>query len=426
VTAQDVAPVALSRTCPKCVVPLVTENGAAPWCERCEWGLERYAPPAGAGWSARRLGQLSYRMAYRATTAQFRGLQRGSLTRSGFGPVRVAVMAISLLLLGFTAALAGAGVQLILAHPNVVTFVVGGAAILVAITLVPPLSRFDKDHDRLNRAEAPTLYALVDRLAAAVGTRAPCVIAVSPDFNAAVSQYGLRRRALYLGLALWGVLTPQQRVAVLGHELGHFVNGDVRHGLLARPAMEMLGRLARLINPGRARNAGALVAVSELMLRIVIRPVAIALMVGQLGILALVFRDGQRAEYLADRGAARLAGTRAAVELSDLLVHGEGGHTTVCAQARAGRGVDGWRIAIAEMRGRQTPDRLHRLRQLTVRCDISLLATHPPAGLRSRLLEAGPVLEPAFVLTQAESDQIDAELQAHYRRFRRDIAYTAV
>jgi len=427
VVAPGVASGSAVTRCPRCDLALVTEVGAAPWCERCEWGLERYEPPVGAGWSARWLGRLSYRVAYRATVAQFRGLQRSAPTRPGFGPVRLAVYGISLVLMLLTAALAAGGVLLIATNPNVATISVGGAAILVAIGLVPPLDRFDRDHDPLTRDEAPTLYALVDRVAAAIGTRAPGVIAVSPDFNAAVSEYGpRRRRVLYLGLALWGVLTPQQRVAVLGHELGHFVNGDVRNSLLARPAMLTLGRLARLLNPGRARHAGALVAVSELMLKVVMRPIAIGLMLAQLGIQALVFRDGQRAEYLADLGAARLAGTSVAVEVLDLMVHGEGGHTTVASQARAGNGVQEWRTAIAELRDRQTPARLQRLRQLTVRREASLLATHPPSGLRSRLLEAGPWLDPAVRLTPDESERIDAELARHYQRFRRDIAHTPV
>src|SRR5262249_61324999 len=131
-------------------------------------------------------------------------------------------------------------------------------------------------------------------------------------------------------------------------------------------------------------------------------------------------------EYLADREAARLAGTVATVEVCDLLVHGEGGHTVVASQARAGAGVEGWRIAIAELRSRQTTVRLGRLRQLALRRESSLLATHPPSGLRSRLLEAGPSLDPAFRLTPDEAERIDAELARHYQRFRRDIAHTGV
>jgi heat shock protein HtpX len=429
VTTSDLASAPAIRVCPRCAVPLVTEARAEPWCERCEWGLDHYEPPVGAGWTSRWLGRLSHRVAYRATTSQFRGLEQSPPTRPGFGLVRLGLIGISLVLMALTLALAAGGVWLILLNPNVATIAVGGAAVLVAVALVPPLSRFNRDYVPLTPEQAPTLYALMDRLAAAVGTRAPQVIAVSSDYNAAASSYGLRRRrVLYLGLAMWGVLTPQQRVALLGHELGHFVNGDVRKSALARPAMITLSRLARLLSPDRLRRRGgsALVAVAELLMRMILRPIEVGLILAQLAILALAFRDGQRAEYLADLGAARLAGTSAAVELSDLLVQGEGGHTVVASQARAGGGVDAWRIAIAEMRQRQTPVRLHRLRQLTVRRDSSLLATHPPSGLRSRLLSSAAWLDPAFVLTADESARIDAELAVYYKRFQREIAYTQV
>jgi heat shock protein HtpX len=438
VTTPELAAAPAVRACPKCAAALVTEGRAEPWCERCEWGLDVYVPPVGTGRTSRWLGRLSHRVAYRATTSQFRGLQQAPPTRAGFRAVRLAVVGISLVLMALTLGLAAGGVWLILLNPNVATIVVGGAAILVAIGLVPPVGRFNRDYRPLPREEAATLYAVVDRLAAAVGTRAPYVIAVSPDYNASVSAYGLRRRrVLYLGLAMWGVLTPQQRVALLGHELGHFVNGDIRKWALARPAMITLGRLARLLTPDHSRRrfrgldllasrSSGFVFMGEMLMRVIMWPVAAGLTLAQLGILALVLRDGQRAEYLADLGAARLAGTSAAVELVDLLVQREGGHTVVTSQARAGGGVEAWRTAIAEMRERQTPARLHRLRQLTVRRDSSLLATHPPRGLRARLLESAAWTDPTFVLTADESDHIDAELAAYYKRFRRDIAQTQV
>src|SRR5689334_9725034 len=70
VVAPEVATRSAVTSCPRCDVALISEVGAVPWCERCEWGLERYEPPVGAGWSARWLGRLSYRVAYRATVAQ--------------------------------------------------------------------------------------------------------------------------------------------------------------------------------------------------------------------------------------------------------------------------------------------------------------------------------------------------------------------
>lgn len=52
-------------------------------------------------------------------------------------------------------------------------------------------------------------------------------VAVNGETNASVSTYGLRRRRLLtIGLGLWEILGTGQRIALLGHELGHYANGD--------------------------------------------------------------------------------------------------------------------------------------------------------------------------------------------------------
>ncbi len=80
---------------------------------------------------------------------------------------------------------------------------------------------------------------------AAVGAPAPHVIVVGSEFGAHSGSVGLRRqRVLWLGLALFGALPPQQRVALLANQLGHFVNGDVRRLGLTQPALTTLGKLS--------------------------------------------------------------------------------------------------------------------------------------------------------------------------------------
>ncbi|HEY7296021.1 MAG TPA: M48 family metalloprotease [Dehalococcoidia bacterium] len=56
-------------------------------------------------------------------------------------------------------------------------------------------------------------------------------IAVTPASNAAFGRMGWRRRrVLLLGQPLPLTLDSQERVALLGHELGHGVNGDAVRG----------------------------------------------------------------------------------------------------------------------------------------------------------------------------------------------------
>ncbi len=137
---------------------------------------------------------------------------------------------------------------------------------------------------------------------------------------------------------------------------------------------------------------------------------------------AVALRDFQRAEYYADQIAARVAGSRASTELSDLLVWSEPASDAVAVRARAGDTEQGWRLAVGELRSRMAP-RQNRLRQLSVRHEVSLFATHPPSGLRALLVEAAPWRDPAIVLGDAENERIDAELSKYYQRYRRDIAH---
>jgi hypothetical protein len=114
----------------------------------------------------------------------------------------------------------------------------------------PRFGRVPKYATKVTPAEAPELYRLVGDVAAALSAPVPAVYVEEDVFNASASRVGLRRRpVLVLGLPLWNVLSAQQRVALLGHELGHFVNGDPRRGLLVQPAVGGLQRLDAWLVP---------------------------------------------------------------------------------------------------------------------------------------------------------------------------------
>src|SRR5436305_1493785 len=80
-----------------------------------------------------------------------------------------------------------------------------------------------------------------NEVARVTGSPTPDLLAVSPRFNASVSRAGWRgRRVLTIGLPLWSALGDDQRVAVLGHECGHEVNGDLRSTVLVGSAIASL------------------------------------------------------------------------------------------------------------------------------------------------------------------------------------------
>lgn len=103
--------------------------------------------------------------------------------------------------------------------------------------------RFDPPQGRpLTQAEAPALFAEIERIRAAIPGPKPHQVLVTDDYNAAVAEHarlgalGGWRNYLILGLPMMSAMSPDQFRAVLAHEFGHFGAGDSR----------MTGRIYRM------------------------------------------------------------------------------------------------------------------------------------------------------------------------------------
>ncbi|MER7169427.1 M48 family metallopeptidase [Micromonospora sp. NPDC000207] len=411
--------------CPRCDRPTVSLRDALPWCAACEWNLDAFDPAVRRpefGWSW--VDRRTYRLARGLTGRQYATLVDRELDAAGFGPAGWVTAVASLLLTVGVLALGGTGVWLLFAYPFPnLAILLGVIMIGLAVALRPRFGRVDPDLEVLDRDRAPELHALVAEVAEAIGAPVPHVIGVDDTFNAYATSVGLRRRrVLALGLPLWGSLDGPSRVALLGHELGHFVNGDVRRILVVQPALTMLGNAADLMRPSAGTSGGGLVEmIGEAVGRSVSWTVSRVLFGAHLVLVATALRDSQRAEYLADEMAARSGGTDAATRVLDVTLHGESVLRTVRRVARDGGGPARWRAEV-DLSLASAADRLTLLRQLSLREETSLFASHPPAGLRHRMLTARTRQAPRVVVTEARVELIDGELRRHYDRTVRDIA----
>ncbi|MEU7024101.1 M48 family metallopeptidase [Streptomyces sp. NPDC046203] len=217
------------------------------WCAACGWNAD---PEAGVrrqdtglfervrSGMARRHGEQLYAELARAEPGAGRPA----------GGARVLASLLALLVHGVTVALAAAGLWLWLLTARWgegLQPVIGVLLLGLAVLLRPRFgstARLRKSETVLERSDAPHLFALLDEVAAAVGTRGVDIVVVEADANAGVRTHGLRqRRVLWLGMSLWAVLSPQERVALLGHEFGHYAHGDTRHSLLVGSALRTLG-----------------------------------------------------------------------------------------------------------------------------------------------------------------------------------------
>jgi Zn-dependent protease with chaperone function len=360
-------------------------------------------------------------MARRLTEGQFAALVDGPLTRRSMTGARAATLGAAVLLLAGVLALAVVGVWLLLSGRGVLAAGLGLLLLGVAFVLRPRLGRLAthlEDARELDRASAPELFGLVERVAAEVGAPLPQVLLIGYKFNAYTSVVGLRRRRiLYLGLPLWATLEPPERVALIGHELGHFVNGDVRRGPLTAMAENTLGQLAVLFAPSYAGVRGLSAMVSYAVSWVISRAVQTL----QLVLYSTSQRDSQRAEYLADELAARAGGSAAAIRLTDHLLLHSALDMVLQREARAGNGMPAWRTAAAATRESHTVY-AQPLRKLSRRTHVSLFASHPPAGLRAEMLEHRPQHPAAVTLDEATAARIDAEFGAFPERVRRVLA----
>ncbi|MFJ4776924.1 M48 family metallopeptidase [Streptomyces sp. NPDC088762] len=388
--------VAATRECPECGSPVPVHELYVEWCAACDWNVDPGAPDPEPGRIAavrRRLvraygDQLAAELEQGADDGRPRG--RDAMTVLAFG--------VSLLVHGLTSALVAAGVLLVvLGWDTGVQPVLGALLLGIAAALRPRPRRLPKDEPVLYRADAPQLFDLIDEVASAVGTAGVHAVVVEPAANAAVTTYGLRQqRVLYLGLGLWEILTPQERVALLGHELGHFAHGDIRRMRVTGGALHALSVWYYLLAPtAPQRLLDRFVNAATFLPRCVVY--------GLLRLLdGLTLRASQRAEYLADASAARVGSSAAAVALMDRLLVADAvderlRRESVAAQMRGGRagrearesaGHELWE-RLAERFGAVPEREYERLRRAAARRGHSVDATHPPTHLRRRLAAAG-------------------------------------
>jgi Zn-dependent protease with chaperone function len=113
--------------------------------------------------------------------------------------------------------------------------------------LVPRFDRFVPPGPALTRANAPRLFTLLDDVAQGTAQSAPAEVYLLNEVNAWVTQRGGvmglgGRRVMGVGLPLVAHLTVPELRAVIAHEFGHYVSGDVGLGPWIHKTRSAIGR----------------------------------------------------------------------------------------------------------------------------------------------------------------------------------------
>jgi Zn-dependent protease with chaperone function len=407
------------QPCPSCHAELPLLRGYSPWCESCGWNLrpnpgERPATLKDRLWVAagRRAGDRLYQTVVRSADL------RPRLT----GPT-IAAFVIAGATHVLTAAFVIGGVSLLIRGWGNPAAIVGALALIaLAWILRPRLGTAPPG--AVTSASLPATFSIADEVARAVDTRGPDVIAVDGSFNAAVWEFGLpRRRALSIGLPLLGILSPEERLAVLAHEFGHFSNGDPLRGAIVGTAVDTLVRWHVIIQPDYIippTEEGAIAYVAIPMNVVLLAVASIPIAIARLLVL-LLFHDSQQAEYLADVQAARVAGAPALLSAWDRF-HLSGVYAGLAASESEAGWLNGSLIDELNRRIELLPAReRERARRAESATGSRLDATHPPTSSRIDLIRTVGSSEPSLTIDAERWDAMDAELRSREAAVQSDV-----
>ena len=409
-----------TTACPECAEAVPHHPGFTPWCDACGWNLT----PQQAASPRSRSEALYAGVGRRLGTQLLRDLTARDELAPRVTADSIAALCLALLVHLLTlACLVGGLALIVLTWLNPFLIVVGVALVGTSWVARPRLPRAPKDG--LERERHPTLYALADEVAAALGTPAPATIRLNSAFNASYVEVGWRRRpVMTLGMPLWAILEPQERVELVAHELAHGANGDPTRGLVVRSAVNSLLEMSALLSPQRIHSSGVvrsegagIAALAAIPANLVLGTVSRLFRAAAIGLAHLLMRDHQRAEFLADALAADVAGRDAALRGME-KVHLQERYdglakrcATVPRQAREGQ-ASLYDLLRSQVRALPERER-ERLRRVADLEESRLDATHPPTAHRLRLLRSRVDAPPRVVLDDRRSAVIDAELAPH-------------
>ncbi|MCY1144271.1 M48 family metallopeptidase [Actinoplanes sp. Pm04-4] len=405
----------LEPSCPECGTQLATAPDEAPWCSACEWNLDHFPGEPRYSWFWNRMAAADRRAGYRSDRLLAESTDPEPVGRNDY---RVLVGISAVVMAAMVAAIAG-GLWLIVAGGPFWPIVIGLLLLGFAAVLRPRFQRFKPlltTSYQVEPAQAPTLYEVMERIADRLETPRPDAVLITFGWNAGVLTTGPRpRRVLILGVQLLLALRPAEVVALLGHELGHLKYADTRRGLLTAPARDSFGRLSELIRPPAVSpwELGPSIQLAGLLIwQLTGGVVSWLLFAVHVAINRLSARDQRTVELRADDLAARAAGTEAALRLVDVLAAVPVLTGFVQHHVPKGEAALRWRRMLHAVRERESAGAPAR-RQLSIRTEASLFATHPAPGRRHQWLSARPPQVSAVHLTESEASALEQEFKPY-------------
>lgn len=396
--------------CPDCGAEVEIHRDYVPWCPACDWGLQASTQPVVmlSDWIAARFGpatdeEILHRFLDAPTLRMRLTLRRIA-----------AVVIATLVTISAPLFLVSGAYLIVAAWPNLIVMLSG--LVLIALGLILRPKRRKDNRRWTTRKEMPTFFAICDRIARAVGVPPIDRVAITNGMTIGVKRSVLRRRTdLTVGLPILALLGDQERVALLSSGItADAVMGSVWVGHIPyafRSLEELHFSLQHNVDGPAPRNVGAIHlffarALSQMMVEVV--------WVVRRSLMAFVWYDQQRTEYVIDGRTAEIAGVEPTLVTIDRAHRGS--MVELAAQRAAlTKGVVLFDELRRQIRGIPALE-LQRLRRANQVSGSRTNTMQPPTHFRMVALHARTAAEPVVRITPDESAALERELAAFEER----------
>jgi heat shock protein HtpX len=399
-----------SKICPSCGADMGWDEEYIVWCEACEYNIN----PSHKQEYVKKLDLIYEKLGRRFGESMLQQVSERQSLRPGFSFSRLAAYvlaaAVHLVSLFFLVS----SIYFIAQWQESIWFAVLGL-FLLALSWVtrPRFGKLDKSEQIVPREELPELYHVVDKLCETAGVRPIDGIIIDQEFNASVRTVGVRgKRILTIGLPLFTILPKDERMALLGHEIGHFANNDVARSIFVGGA---IGTLATWYDLLDVQHVDEIEGIFGIISGFFMKGLALIPYVLFMLIIHLLWHDGQRAEYFADLIGAELSGTKSSISLMEKIQFDQIFYHVVRKAAVTNSSsslLDHFRKKVEELPSKEFR-RLKRVSELEL---SKLNYTHPPNAYRIQFLNSQNFYSSRISLTVEQNKKIDRELAKHEGR----------
>src|SRR5262245_18099139 len=126
-----------------------------------------------------------------------------------------------------TLAVAALGVALLWPGTSFYFKLLGVVCLLLAYTRRPSLGDAASAGSKVDLRRCPELAAIITEVVSTLDSAAPTRVEVTSKATADMRLTGLHGRHLSIGVALWLALSGPERLALIGHQLGHLARRDL-------------------------------------------------------------------------------------------------------------------------------------------------------------------------------------------------------